>query len=220
MTGPPRGARNRYDADMNPLRKFFCVLALGLWSFSAAAQTAAQGDLLVASTDMADPNFTQSVLLLLRHNESGTIGVLINRPTNLAPGDVFEDLDELTGYGGNLYYGGPVLPTRLLLLLRDPPARLREGPAVVADIYVSGDPGVIGAVGNWDSNDANLRFYAGHTAWEPGQLDQEIADGRWTVLPDRADLVFAREPLELWQRAIAAGGEVVVSLGQPTAASD
>jgi putative transcriptional regulator len=205
---------------MNLMRKSFRVAVLALCSLSAAAQTPVQGDLLVASPEMVDPNFSESVLLLLRHNESGTIAVLLNRPTNLLANQVFADVDGLADFRGTLFYGGPVLPTRLLLLLRDPPGELVEGPAVVDDIFVSGEPNVLNDTGSWHADDSKLRLYAGHTAWEPGQLENEIAEGRWMLLPERSDLVFAGEPLDLWRQAMSADGEVVVRAGQPVAAND
>jgi putative transcriptional regulator len=202
------------------MRKSFCAAVLVLCSLSAASQTPVQGDLLVASPDMADPNFSESVLLLLRHNESGTIAVLINRPTNLVAKEIFADLEGLADFRGSLFYGGPVLPTRLLLLLRDPPAELIEGPAVVDDIFVSGEPSLLNDAGSWQADDSKLRLYAGHTAWEPGQLENEIAAGRWMLLPERSDLVFSSSPLDLWRQAMAADGEVVVRASQPVAAND
>lgn len=200
---------------MNAARKLFLAAACLVVAASAAAQTAQtaqQGDLLVASPTMPDANFTESVLLLLRHDDNGSLGVLINRPTTLVPSAVFAELTELAGYRGTLYYGGPVLPTRLLLLLRDPPGALIQGPPVFGDVFVSGDPGVLTRTDAWDAQSRDLRLYAGHAAWEPGQLDAEIAEGHWNVVDGRADLVFSDEPLELWRRALSAEGEVVVEL--------
>jgi putative AlgH/UPF0301 family transcriptional regulator len=85
---------------------------------------------------------------------------------------------------------------------------------------VSGEPSVLNDTGSWQADDSKLRLYAGHTAWEPGQLENEIAEGRWMLLPERSDLVFASEPLDLWQQAMSADGEVVVRAGQPVAAND
>jgi putative transcriptional regulator len=197
---------------MNAVCKLFlAALWLGA-AGSVTAQSAQQGDLLVANPTMPDPSFSESVLLLLRHDENGSLGVLVNRPTTLSPSAVFAELTELAGYDGRLFYGGPVLPTRLLLLLRDPPAALIEGPPVFGDVFVSGDPGLITRADDWPVQADNLRLFAGHAAWEPGQLDAEIADGHWNVVGGRADLVFSDAPLEIWQRALGAEGEVVVRL--------
>lgn len=194
------------------ISRMLLLIAVGLSAGPVAAQSAEQGDLLVASPTMPDASFSQSVLLLLRHDDNGSLGVLINRPTTLRPAVVFDELAELGDYDGTLFYGGPVLPTQLLLLLRDPPARLADGAPVFGDVFVSGDPSVLTGNAAWTARGDNLRLYAGHTAWEPGQLDAEIADGHWTVVDARAELVFAEEPLELWQRTLGAQGEVVVDL--------
>lgn len=203
------------------------LAALGLVALGPAlAQSARQGDLLVASPTIPESSFEESVLLLLRHDDNGSLGVLVNRPTRLDPATVFAELAELEGYAGPLYFGGPVLPTRLLLLLRNPPAPLIEGPPVFADVYVSGDPTLL-TNNDWNATPRELRLYAGHAAWEPGQLDAEIVEGHWRVLEGRADLVFSDEPLELWREALDSAGAVVVDASddaapraQPAAARD
>lgn len=197
---------------MNAARKLFLAAVWLAAAGSAAAQPAEQGSLLVASPTMPDPSFSESVLLLLRHDENGSLGVLINRPTTLAPSAVFDELTALAGYDGTLFYGGPVLPTRLLLLLRHPPPALTEGVPVFGDVFVSGDPSLLERADGWVGRSSDLRLYAGHMAWEPEQLDAEIAAGHWTVVDGRADQVFSDQPLELWQRALGAGGEVVVAV--------
>jgi putative transcriptional regulator len=198
---------------MNAVCKLFLVaLSLGAAGSATAQQSAQQGDLLVASPTMPDSSFSESVMLLLRHDDNGSLGVLVNRPTTLSPSAVFAELAELVGYDGTLFYGGPVLPTRLPLLLQNPPAALTEGPPVFGDVFVSGDPGLLTWTDGWTAQPGNLRLFAGHAAWEPGQLDAEIAEGHWSVVAGRADLVFSDAPLEIWQRALGAEGEVVVGL--------
>ena len=192
-----------------PLRRL-CGATLVLVTFAASAQSPNQGDLLVASVEMLDPSFAQSVLLVLRHDENGSLALIINRPTELAADETFPDVDALSGYRGRLFYGGPVLPTRLLLLVRNPPTELADSPRLVEDVHLSGDPELIGELGSWADDEAALRLFAGHAAWAPGQLEAEIEEGSWRIVQGRADLVFADRPLELWERISAFDAELVV----------
>src|SRR5512143_2415080 len=102
-------------------RAWLAVLACGwlVGAGPAAAAGVADGTLLVASPDLADPNFSHSVVLVLRSDASGTLGVIINRPTTLVPAVVFPELAKNVGaYPGKLFRGGPVAAGRLLFLVR------------------------------------------------------------------------------------------------------
>lgn len=178
------------------------------------AQSPNQGDLLISSDEMLDPNFAESVLLVLRHDENGSLALLVNRPTELAAADTFPDVEALEDYPGRLFYGGPVLPTRLLLLVRNPPQELADSPRVVDDVYLSGDPELIGELGSWAEAEASVRLFAGHAAWAPGQLESEIQEGSWRIVEGRADLVFTTKPLELWEHTSTFGSELVVRASQ------
>ena len=94
------------------------ALACGI-AAPSMAQTIANGTLLVASPQLADPNFARSVVLVLRHDEDGTIGLILNRPTSLVPATIFPELAPGIGsYTGNLFRGGPIAATRVLYLVR------------------------------------------------------------------------------------------------------
>jgi putative transcriptional regulator len=178
------------------------IVAAALIAAAAAAQAQvpSAGSLLVATPELADPNFTESVLLMVHHDDNGSIGVLVNRPTNLDPASVFPDVPLLDQYDGKLYLGGPVAPSQLLLLLRAAAAGRVEGPPLIDDVYVSADPGVLEDFPEPRIDATLVRLYAGHATWGPGQLEDEIARGDWHVVAGRAELVFTREPLELWRQ--------------------
>lgn len=186
---------------------------------NAGAQPLETGALLVAAEDVAGVTFSESVVLLIHHDSNGTLGLVINRPTRLEPGGVFPELDGLEEYTLPVYYGGPVAPTRPLLLLRDPPGEFVEGAnglPVLGDVFVTdGARGLSGleAIARGE----RLRVYAGHAAWEPGQLDREVAAGDWHVMRGRTEAVFSDEPLELWGRLHSAGPEPELVVGQPRA---
>ena len=197
---------------MNARTLFSTVLAAALLAGAAGAQAPADGTLLVATSQLTDRNFAESVLLMLHHGEDGSLGILVNRPTNLRPADVFADESPLDDYVGELFLGGPIGPDRLLFLLRAPAPGVLESAPVVDDVYVSADPGVLAALARGPLDPSRARIYAGHAAWGPGQLDAEIAAGSWRIVPGSSAWVFAEQPLALWRElARHTGSELIVA---------
>ena len=191
--------------------------AAGLWAtlavvacatqVSVAAQDVASGTLLVAAPALSDPNFARTVLLVLRSDENGALAVVLNHPTNLEPGVVFPELAEGVGtYDGRLFRGGPVSPTQLLFLVRGLAAATVNGPEVLDKVFLSIDADSLAEMTRLADGTDELRVYAGHAAWAPGQLEAEIREGGWQTVPGTADLVFATDPGELWNELEGRGG--------------
>lgn len=175
------------------------------------AQEIEEGSFLVASPELADPNFSRTVVLLLRHGSDGAIGIVINRVTSLSPAKTFPELAADIGtYTGTLYRGGPVAPTRLLFLVRGLAAATVQGPEIVDKVFLSGDPESLADIARLADGPSELRMYAGHAEWTGGQLESEIKRGGWRVVPATADLVFSEEPGDLWEQLLMPGDEVVV----------
>jgi putative transcriptional regulator len=182
---------------------------------ASAAEGVADGTLLVASADLADPNFSHTVVLVLRSDDNGTIGVVVNRPTTLEPAKVFPELATNIGaYTGKLFRGGPVAPTRLLFLVRGLAAATVQGPEVVEKVFLSGDPDSLPDIVRLADGTNELRMYAGHAEWVPGQLDREIAAGGWQTVPGTADLVFHTSPATLWSDLMRRKDAVVAAAGR------
>jgi putative transcriptional regulator len=188
--------------------------ALALASLgAAAADDIEDGTLLVASADLKDPNFSRTVVLILRHGEDGTIGLIVNRPTTLEPRTVFPEMsDDLGSYEGSLYRGGPVAPARLLFLVRGLAAATVEGPEIVDKVFLSADPATLPDMARLANGTRDLRLYAGHAEWVAGQLEGEISAGSWTVVAGDADLVFRDDPLRLWAELATRANATVASL--------
>jgi len=115
-----------------------------------------KGVLLVASPTLNDPNFRQTVVLVVEHGPEGTLGLILNRSTNVLLSEALPDVTALKGTSYRLFAGGPVEATRLLLLFRveEPPAEARS---VFDGVYVGGTPALLerimtqgGLRGNWD----------------------------------------------------------------------
>jgi putative transcriptional regulator len=187
------------------------VALLAAWA-PASAQSIADGMLLVASPMLEDPNFSRTVVLVLRHDGNGTLGVVVNRPTTLEPAVVFPELATGVGaYTGRLYRGGPVSPARVLFLVRGLAAATVQGPEILDKVFLSADPESLADVTRLANGTDDLRVYAGHAEWVPGQLESEIAAGGWRPMPGTAELVFHAEPGRLWAELAARGDEVVAA---------
>jgi len=160
-----------------------------------------KGRLLVATPLLGDPNFERTVVLLLEHSDEGALGLVLNRPSAL---DVVEPLPEWVRYTLQpevVFVGGPVSRNSVIALARlvaDLPSGAWEqviGPVGVLDL--SRDPDAVA-----DSVTA-VRVFAGYAGWGADQLEIEVADGAWYVVPaDPAD-AFTDEPEHLWRTVLA-----------------
>jgi putative transcriptional regulator len=164
-----------------------------------AAQSIGNGTLLVASPGLTDPNFARTVVLVLRSDDNGTLGVVLNRPTNLEPAAVFPELADGVGtYPGRLFRGGPVSPGQLLLLVRGLAAAAVATPEILDKVFLTIDLDSLPEMVRLADGTNDLRLYAGHAAWVPGQLEAELRAGGWQVVAGNADLVFHMDPSKLW----------------------
>ena len=219
MTFKPKRASRRSPRVLDALCVGLAAVA-GALAAPTAAQPAspqlAQGVLLVATPDIGDPSWAQTVVLVLHHDSNGTLGVAINRPTRVGLDEVVPDLD--TGdYTGSVFRGGPVGPTQLVFLVRNPPlGLLQSAPLIVDGIRASGDLAALPRLVELGrAGDGDVRLFAGHVEWAPGQLAREIADGLWTVTTGSAPRVFSPQPETLWHRLRNAGDELLVERRVP-----
>jgi len=179
-------------------RSFGVPTALGAPHFTSQP---ARGRFLVASRGLRDPNFSQSVVLLLVHEARGSMGLIINRPTPLRLATLLPDVSELRDRRDHVSFGGPVGMNALTLLIRARRQPTRAEP-IFGDVYATGDLASLReALGSKGERD-QIRAYVGYAGWGAGQLDQEIMRGDWHVGPADADSVFEPSPGELWDRLI------------------
>src|ERR1044071_8783559 len=191
------------------------VFAFGLLGFVGQAPAAgvADGTLLVASPELTDPSFAHAVVLILRNDANGTIGVILNRPTSLVPAKIFPELAASVGpYTGKLLRGGPVAPSRLLFLVRGLAAATVQGPAVVEKVFLAGAPDALPDMVRLADGTKDLRMYAGHAEWMPGQLDREIKAGGWQTVPATEEIVFHANLPALWDELTHRSSETVAAV--------
>jgi putative transcriptional regulator len=160
-----------------------------------------QGVLLVASPSLSDPNFHQTVLLIIEHGQGGTVGVILNRPTNVLLSEALPDYTVLKRTNHRLFAGGPVEQTRLVLLFRLTQV-LPDTRQIVDGIYV-GTPRVLERIMTHPNPADTFRAFTGFAGWAPGQLEHEMLEGAWGVLPSDAFSIFDKEPATLWPDSIS-----------------
>ena len=159
------------------------------------------GMFLVAKRALDDSNFGQSVVYLVEHDEGGTLGLIVNRPSDVSLSEALPDIEHKQATAHALYYGGPVGPPMILMLVRSEFAT--EGMAhVVDDVYISSDRRVLDEVLAAKTSDKKLRFYIGYSGWAAGQLDFELVRGDWHVVGADTNAIFSGDTASLWSRLI------------------
>ncbi|HZB29720.1 MAG TPA: YqgE/AlgH family protein [Streptosporangiaceae bacterium] len=173
------------------------------------------GRLLVATPLLDDPNFRRGVVLVVEHDPGeGTLGVVLNRPTEVPVDRVLPPWATLVTGPSVVFQGGPVALDSALALARVPGSddplgwRALDGiPAVsrLGLVDLDAPPEVLAA------EVTELRVFAGYAGWGAGQLRSEIEEGAWFVLPGEPHDVFIDDPEHLWRKVLRRqGGELAI----------
>lgn len=161
------------------------------------------GRLLVAAPVLSEPTFSRTVILLLDHDEDGSLGLVLNRPSRVPVGAVLPTWDGRTTGTDVLFTGGPVAEDSALALgLLPGPV---DGPEPEGFRRVAGPFGLVDLDVDPDRTTAVLdaiRIYAGYAGWSSGQLDDEVAEGAWYVVDGGPADVFSAEPEDLWRTVL------------------
>ena len=175
---------------------------LALLPACAVAQQAEppNGLLLVAKPGLLDPNFRQTVVLVTQTPDSQTVGVILNRPTQLKLSQLLPENAPAGNYRDAVYFGGPVMRQVIVALFRSgkPP----QAPAfhVLKGLYLSMHPGNIEPL--LAGTDRRYRLYSGFSGWAPRQLEGELARDGWFLLPATEELVFRKDTRGMWKELV------------------
>ena len=154
-----------------------------------------QGHLLIATAELLDPNFFQSVVLLVQHSEEGALGVILNRPSKTTIRRAWEEVRSTPcAHDVPLHLGGPCQGP-LMAVHRE--ASLSEA-EVAPEAFFSADPESLEQL--VASPEIQIKFFIGYAGWGAGQLEQELALGSWEVLPAHAKHLFG-SPASLWEES-------------------
>jgi len=157
-----------------------------------------QGQLLIASAKLVDPNFARSVIVMVQHGEEGALGLIVNRPLETTMKEVCEKaLDLPCEVDGQLHQGGPCEGPLMVVHTHENVSDLEVFPGV----YFTTDKSKI----EWlmqHNEDAAIKFFVGYAGWAPGQLEGEIESESWLIAPADARQVLDGSPSgeEQWSK--------------------
>lgn len=166
------------------------------------------GWLLVAMPSLTDPTFAGTVVYLLDHSDSGTLGVVLGRPSQVQIRDVLPGWCDLAIDPGVFHVGGPCETDTALCLARctvdgsagggtSAPDGLRPVAGDIHLVDLDADPAPLA------DRVAGLRVFAGYAGWSPGQLAGEIAEGAWACVPGLAeDVLSETSGPQLWRQVM------------------
>ena len=163
------------------------------------------GQILVATPELGDPNFSHTVIYMVEHDEKGAMGLVVNRP--LARGPVADLLKGLHAESEEakgeivIHYGGPVQPGKGFVLhsydyISDSTLVGSSGIAVTTQVEI------VQAIARGKGPQKSI-FLLGYAGWAPGQLEAEIQEGGWFSIPLEESLIFGGDPATKWERAVA-----------------
>lgn len=168
----------------------------------------APGIFLVAKPSISGGPFWHSVVLLLRHGDEGSLGLIVNRATEIPLAEALPDLSREDAQAYELYFGGPVSLDGLIFLFRSEESR-EPASRVMGNVQFSGDKELLGRLLDEKLTTNELHLYLGHAGWAAGQLDNEIARGDWDLVPADPFAVFRSDPEKLWDELTSNDDAVV-----------
>ncbi|MGH3928343.1 MAG: YqgE/AlgH family protein [Pseudonocardiaceae bacterium] len=182
-------------------------MACGIIGGVYLADEVESGSALIAAPGLRDPNFYRTVVLIIEHSAAGTLGIVLNRPSEVPIRDVLPSWGPHATVSQALYVGGP-MEQRAALCVAALPAGMDAastkgmislcGPLALVDLET--DPKVMAP------QLRGLRVFAGYAGWDHGQLDDEIDRGNWVVAPALAEDVLAPPDIDLWGRTLRRQG--------------
>jgi putative transcriptional regulator len=184
---------------------FKCALLLAATTFLSAQTKSSQylgnATLLVASRDLGDPHFAETVILLVHYDEESVLGLILNRRTEIPLSRALEGVKAVKGRTDSVYSGGPVDPTTVFAL-RQSSAKLEGAANVFGDIYLISTKEILENNFSARPDAAGFHVYLGYAGWTVAQLRREVELGAWFIFRPDAAAVFDSEPDSLWSRMI------------------
>jgi putative transcriptional regulator len=164
-----------------------------------------QGQLLVASPTLVDPNFFHTVVLIVQHNDEGALGLVLNRPLRTTVKEMWEQVaEEDADVEGVLHQGGPC----------EGPLMVIHGDDVYGEIEVTKDLHFCTSRDRVEKLMADggtrMKFFVGYAGWTAGQLEAEMEEPSWLTIPATAKAVFEGDE-HLWTDLVRAISRTAVT---------
>lgn len=169
----------------------------------SSGEKPSKGRLLISEPFLTDPYFRRSVVLLSEHGEEGTVGFIINKPTEVMLNEALKDFPE---FSAHIYFGGPVQPDSLHYIHRLG-NKLEGSREIGSGIYWGGEFEELKLlIDTRQVNPEDIRFYAGYSGWGPQQLNEELDQKSWIVARLDHISAFSEKPRDLWKEALKSLG--------------
>lgn len=166
---------------------------------------------LIAKPDLTDPEYRQTVLLVTPMGGDRHIGVIINRPTSRSLATLFPEHEPSKKVIDPVYFGGPFGRTAVFAIVK---AKQNPGGGAIPfsrDLYFCARVDQVDRIIETTPNDA--RYYVGYVGWRPGELRQELDRGLWYVMDADTDLVFRKNPQNLWEELVRKSRQLTTDAG-------
>jgi putative transcriptional regulator len=196
-------------APISTLYSLPAAAILAAWLLAPAADpahtTSLTGQLLIAAPTIGDPRFAHTVILMVKHDKDGALGIVINRPVGeQSIASLLEGTGEdVSGIEGNLrvFVGGPVQPD-LGFVVHSAEYRREETMEVDGRVAMTASRQILRDIGHHRGPQKTL-FALGYAGWGPGQLEGEMARHDWFTTPEEPKLIFDDDREHLWDDAMA-----------------
>ena len=159
------------------------------------------GKLLVASRQIKDPRFSETVILLVEYSIHGAVGLIINRPTEVTLSTMWPDVAGLKDRNETFFIGGPVGMNRMMLLIQSG-RRPADAHGVFNDVYASTSMTTLRQLTDDPAKGERFKAYVGYAGWIASQLDQEVSRGDWHIMDADVRTIFDKDPSEVWHELI------------------
>jgi putative transcriptional regulator len=155
--------------------------------------------LLIAVPQIDDPNFSRSVVLLVEHNETGAMGIVCNRPSDVNLADIGREHGiDVPEAAGPALIGGPVQRERGFLVHRR--ADLADSVLLEEGVYLSVSIDTLKVLLSGDPD--QYRLCLGYAGWGPGQLEREMVAGGWLNSSITSKRIFDTPVEKIWDAVI------------------
>lgn len=193
------------------------LMLAGIAAVFADDTQAAKPLMLLATPQLADPVFGQTVLLTAPLREGARIGVILNRPTDHPMQALFPDHKVLNQIKDNVYYGGPMLPEVMVVLVRSNNDPGQGALKVGNGLFLAISAPLIEKI--LKEKPATARCYVGSVIWQAGELDEQINNGAWSVVQADTEMIFSKNPENLWESLQNKARQLTAQLVLPASAA-
>ena len=162
-----------------------------------------EGQLLVASPGLVDPNFWRTVVLVTEHSDEGAAGLVLNRPSPSPVSELVPQLEEIVHDGEQVWFGGPVQPDAVLVL-----GEFVDPDDAAVPLFGSLGFPALDEPADVVPATTRRRVFAGYAGWGAGQLEAELERDDWILEPASNDDAFTESPDGLWADVLRRKGGI------------